>query len=379
MEVKIHSSIDEVEESRWNALTGANRLICTHRYLKAVEQSRINDCRYFYPVAYENGEIMAHACVYFISTELDAFAKGFLKKAIHGIRRLWPSFLVMRSLECGTPVALGHTFSFRPGVQQKETLLLLVRAIEQLAQSLDVRILLFRDFQEENRLFHNAFLNEGFRPIKNLPCARLAIRWKSFDDYVNSMRSPYRHKVLLRKQKCASGGIRFERAPDFEPFADDLAQLWMNAYQHASEYKREILRRDFFANINNLLGDRSSAILAKREDQIAGFALLLHDDSTLEWLFCGMDYRVDSGYCLYFNLIYQIIEFAIQRGFKEVNLGITTLIPKMDAGAHVEPLHMYMKHSNPALNRIVPRFFTAMTPSCKETGRAVFKELASQA
>ena len=159
-------------------IVAKNRLICRHEYLRAVETSRINDCSYFYPVVSDGDGIVAHTCVYYISTELDAFAEGWLKQAINSIRQYWGNFLLMHSIECGTPVALGNTFSFREGGDQLAWLRRLVHAIEQLARDLNVRILLFRDFREEERHLFNGRLAEGYRPLKNLPCARMAIRWQ---------------------------------------------------------------------------------------------------------------------------------------------------------------------------------------------------------
>ncbi len=122
MHAKVYNSITEVPEKAWDAIVENNRLICTHRYLEAVEKSEINDCRYFYPVLYENGEIIAHTCVYFISTELDTFAQGVTKKTTNTIRRCWKNFFILRSLECGTPVATGTTISFREGANRADVL-----------------------------------------------------------------------------------------------------------------------------------------------------------------------------------------------------------------------------------------------------------------
>ena len=133
MEVKVYSSIAEVDEAKWNVIVEKNRLICTHKYIEAVEKSNINDCRFFYPVVYDEGEIIAHATCYYISTELDAFAQGVVKNMVSLIRRRWKGFFILRTLECGTPVAAGNTISFRKDVDRVAILDLLCREIERLA------------------------------------------------------------------------------------------------------------------------------------------------------------------------------------------------------------------------------------------------------
>ena len=125
MEVKIYNSITEIEESKWDEIVGRNRIICTHRFLEAVEKSNINDCKYFYPVVYDNDKIIAHACAYSISMELDYLPEGIAKKIINLIRKIWKNFLIIKLVECGTPIALGNTISFAEDIDKKLALSLI--------------------------------------------------------------------------------------------------------------------------------------------------------------------------------------------------------------------------------------------------------------
>ncbi len=363
MNIKSFNSIRDINESAWNELAEKNRLICRHEYLKAIESSRINDCRFFYPVVYDGDKIMAHTCLYFISTELDSFAQGLLKKAICGVRVIWKNFLILKSVECGTPVALGNTISFRKGVDKVAALKLIVQETEQIAKKLGVKVLLFRDFYTEELDFYNNLRDMGYRQIYNLPCARMKIQWKNFEEYIQSMRSHYRYKMQKRLQEFEKNGGTIEFIQQFSTHARELSLLWQNAYNNATEYRREILPPVFFENMDKHLKDNSSILLARINGNPAGFALLIHDTETLNWLFCGLDYKYNKDYCVYFNLMYRIIELAINMKFEDVDLGITTLLPKMDIGGEVVRLFMYMKHTNPILNMIVPKVFALMTPS----------------
>ena len=155
MHTEIHTSIAQIDRDEWNSIVAPNRLICRHEYLEAIENSKINDCRYFYPVIRDDsGKLLAHTCLYFISTELDLFATGALKLGIQKIRKLWPSFLILRSLECGTPVALGNTISYSNG-ENAEMLGEIVRAAEKVAVDIGVKVLLFRDFYDGDLAFYD--------------------------------------------------------------------------------------------------------------------------------------------------------------------------------------------------------------------------------
>lgn len=372
MEVKIYKSIIEIEEKEWDEITN-NRLICTHKYLEAIEKSQINDCQFFYPVVYDGNKIVAHTCVYFITTELDTFAQGLLKKAIILFRNFYKNFLILRSLECGTPVALGTTISYREDIDKATALELICKEIEQLAKQLNIKVILFRDFYNDELVLYDHLLKFGYSRIHNLPGTKIEIKWKSFDEYLSAMRKRYRKEISLRRKKFSRDGITVEILKDFSNHGKDLERLWMKVYEQATEYKRERLPSAFFENINKYLRNKSSLLLVKKDGTPIAFSLLLFDRETLVPLFCGLDYTYNEEYCVYFNLFYKIIEIGIEEGMKDIDLGITTLEPKKEVGAEVVTQNMYMKHLNPLLNRIVPKLFDIMTPQDTTGPKRVFK------
>jgi predicted N-acyltransferase len=367
-------SIREIAPAKWNAIVGRNRLICRHEYLLAVESSGINDCRYFYPVVYDDSDnIMAHTCLYYISTELDSFTQGIAKRAIMAVRRIWKSFLILRSIECGTPVALGNTISFAGGVDKKQALAVIVRAAESVARMNGVNVILFRDFLDAELDFFDQLRERGFRRVPNLPAAGLSVRWPSFDAYLQSLRSPYRHIITKRSKAFRLAGCAFREVQAFDGLADCLANLWQNTYEHATEYRRERLHAAFFRQIKQCLGARASVLLVERAGVPVAFSLLLDDDDTLITLFCGLDYTCSRDAYIYFNLFYKSIEVAIRRRKTLIDFGITTLVPKVEVGGHVVPLTMYMKCTLPVLGLAIPSLFDIMTPDHNVPERQIFR------
>lgn len=373
MKAKICESIAEIGEKEWDAIVGRDRLICTHKYLEAVEKSQINDCCYYYPVIYDGDEIIAHASVYSISTEMDTFARGAVKKAINLIRRVWKGFFILRSLECGTPVALGNTISFKDGADKAAVLRLLAQQIENLAKKIKVKTVLFRDFYNEELSLFDSLKELGYTRINNLPDTIIKVGWKSFDEYLDMMRNHYKGKVKRNMRKFYKKEITVELLKNFSTYADELERLWRMTYGRAAEYKREILTSIFFKNINEYLGDRSAVVLVRKDNIPIGFFLLLFGDEVLTPLFCGLDYRYSEEYSIYFNLFYQTIDIGIKEGVKYINTGITALSIKKDLGAVIFPLSMYMKHISLFFNKVVPRIFSVMTPQYNDKPRNIFK------
>ena len=373
LDVKTFTSIKDLDSAEWNVVAGNDHLIRRYEYLCAIEESDINDCQYFYPVVSQGGKMVAHACVYFIRTELDVFAQGVVKRLVEKIRTVWKDFAMLKSIECGTPVALGTTVSLNGQEDRQLILTAITREIERLARSLNVGIVLFRDFFASELEFYDHLRSLGYTRIQNLPTSHAKIHWHSFGEYSRAMRSHYRYKMGKGRRNFKECGGFFEVVHDFSSHAPELARLWRSAYDHAKEYRREILLPRFFKRINTRLEKKSFVLLAKRKDEIIGFALCLCDGDTLIWLFCGLDYEQNRRTDTYFNILYKIMEMAIERGFKKVDLGITTPSPKMEIGGEVVPLYMYMKHLSPLLRHVIPLIFQWMTPCGMPAPRRVFK------
>ncbi|MDD5681049.1 MAG: GNAT family N-acetyltransferase [Candidatus Omnitrophica bacterium] len=370
--VKIHRSITEVNEYAWDAIVGKDRILCTHKFVEAVEKSGFGDGRCYYPVVYDGDEIIAHASVYFIRTELDLCFRGPAKKVINMVRRKWKNFFILQSLECGPPVSAGNTVSLKDGAKTAETLQLISHTIEELAKELGINFILFRDFYNEEMEFYDLLKERGYMTLHNLPKAEIKVRWKTFDEYLDSMHSNYRRKIVKRMDKCAKANVSMHVARNFSDEAPELKRLYDNVYNQAKEIKREQLPESFFRNISKYLGEKAVIIKAMKDNRLIGYMLLLFNGKTLISKFPGLDYDYNKEYCIYFNLFYKTIELAIETGMDCIDMGITTLDPKKDMGSSIIALNMYMRHSNPLLNKTIPVLFNMMTPQDTES-RNVFK------
>jgi hypothetical protein len=304
---------------------------------------------------------------------LDSFAQGFAKKIITGIRKFWKSFLILRSIECGTPVALGNTISFAEGIDKAAVFELIANEAETVARSLKVRVILFRDFYACELPFFDRLTEFGYQRVANLPGADFVVRSPTFQAYLESLRSQYRRVIRKRQNAFLAAGYELREVQDYASMVGDLARLWKNTYDHATEYRRERLEEVFFLEIKRCLADRASILLVEKAGCPVAFSILLEDDDTLITLFCGLDYSCSRDAYIYFNLFYKSIEVAIKRQKQKIDFGITTLVPKVEVGGEVIPLTMYMKCTIPVVGRLVPALFALMTPQPKIPSRQIFK------
>ncbi len=372
--IRTVTDIRSIPEALWDEVAVSDRLICSHRFLRAVQDAGINDCRFLYPVVYAEGRIVAHACMYTVTSELDMFGEGWLGAAIGAVARRLPFLTRFRSLECGTPVELGSTISVRPGTDPEAVLRLLADEAMRLAADHRVDGILFRDFRAEE-MPGVALLEEyGFRPVFNLPLASLPVRWATPEAYTAALRSTYRRAFRRRREVFARNGLTARVVTDFAPLAEELAALWRQVFDRAREYRREILPPAFFARMSEELGSASEVLLLEREGRILAFALLLQEHERLVWPYCGLDYAMNQEYELYFNLLYEIVFHGLSRGVREIDLGITTLDAKKRVGATVTPLYMYMRHQSLCMRRLGPWLFRLLTPGDDTPEHRVFSD-----
>ena len=372
--IKIYRSISEIDESRWDAIVGKDRILCSYKYIEIMEKAGINKDRCYYPVVYDGDQIVAHTSVYLMTAGLDLFAQGLLKKIIHFIRRGLKSFFILRYFECGPPAEVGSLVSLKDGADKVKIMRVLCDGIEGLGKKLGVKFFVFRDFYDEEKEFHDIFTRYGYTKTHNLPKAELKITWKSFNNYLNSMRSNYRCKIVKSMKKCADANVSIQVLREFSSYSHELKELYDNVSSRAKEIKREPFAEAFFQNINNYLKDKSILLLAVKDSKPIGFALLLVNDKTFLVTLIGLDYAQHQQSYTYFNLFYKTIELAIENGMDKIDMGITTLDPKRDMGSGILALNMYMKHSNPILNKIIPLLFDTITPPDTTAPRNVFKE-----
>jgi predicted N-acyltransferase len=374
MEIKVFKSIKEVEEKEWNSIVSIDRIICTYRYLRAIEESSINDCDFRYLVAYRNGKVVAHTCIYSMSFNLDIFTTGVIQKINNGVRHMYPRFLKMRLVECGTPTALGNTISYAEGVDRVEILNLFIEKMEKFAQEKGIGLLGLRDFTEEEVRFYDILRHSNFSRVNNLPNTTLKLTWDSFDDYIGSLRSNYRYKIKKNMKKSADEKIEIEVLDNFSEHAEVLCRLWVNVYERAKEYKREILTPNYFKSLSRYLENKALVITVKKDGEIVGFSLVLLDDLTLRYIYSGLTYEYNKDFSVYFNMLYEMLKFAIDTKKRKFEMGITTYIPKLDIGARIEPFYVYLRHRNSILNFIIPKAFDLFTPNNTYKPRNVFRQ-----
>lgn len=203
----------------------------------------------------------------------------------------------------------------------------------------------------------------GFAKGQTLPSHLLELRWKSFDEYLDSLRSHYRYrfKKAIAKRSTLSISKR-----DSSQFDESLYKLYLNVY-NKSQYKLERLSIGFFKSFP------SEIVRFEAEGKTIGFVQLAKHNNILVFLFGGMDYDEITKYDLYYNMLLKIIEIGIDEGCSAIEFGQTAEDTKQKLGGKKVPKDMFVSHSNSLLRWIISKNIGSLSYKSKEIGLKVFK------
>ena len=93
----------------------------------------------------------------------------------------------------------------------------------------------------------------------------------------------------------------------------------------------------------------------------------------MDTYFLGYDESIQREKMLYLNMLYDMIAYSINKGFKEIVFARTALEIKSSVGAKPIKMYGFMEHSNPIFNYCLPKIFRYLEPETIWQERNPFK------
>jgi len=359
MYAKIIQSIKDVNEEEWNRLVSPQDIQMSYSYIKSVENSEISDYQHRYILIYDDGSRLIASLPVFITNKfcLDTPLTGKCKMLCKKVRDVLPMFLSKRVLFCGCCISEYNKINIMEKTKKNMVLKLMLEEIDKMAEREKVKFVLAKDFIDDGNCFKEESRKKGYFDFCSLPGTYIDIECDSFETYIQGLKIKQRQNIRNKINKCRkAGGLEFEIVEDFGKISDKLHELYMQTFNNA-EVQFDRIGRDFFENINNFMGESSKVILAKREGNIIGFALLVCSRDSCVNVRIGLDYKYAHLYHVYFMLHYKNIEYAIESGAKRLYLSQTTYIPKLEMGAKIAGLTGFVRHRSSFVNVIYKFLF----------------------
>ncbi len=205
----------------------------------------------------------------------------------------------------------------------------------------------------------------GFAAGRTCSRIRLGLKWRNLPDYMAALRSPYRrryHRILAK-----GAGLRYRLLGDNRNFDETLYSFYL-AVRRKSRIGIEELGIDFFRT------PLSKILVCEQAGRPVGFIQMIENGNELVFALAGLDYSRNEAHAVYFNLLLKMLEYALARGFRVLELGQTAEDAKLRLGGKFSELHVLIRHSNPLVNRLLPRFLPVISYRQPALSRRVFKE-----
>ena len=304
------------------------------------------------------------------SIDLFQDPNSLLSQFTSTIRKLWPNFLNLSTIECGPSMVSGSFMLFNKGIEPhlKNTYV----TLEVIRKSLDIMtkekadLVVFRDFQEDSPIFASF----GFRKIPLLDEAILEVKWDTFDHYLASIKSHYRS--MIKKDIKKLGDLRVEHTTSFSEHAKDMFALWTQTQSRSSEYQsNENISHGYFYRLSTMT--KSSANLVFKGEKLVGFNVLVRGGNSLYPLWVGIDYKLRNQYALLFNLYYQTIKVAISENMKIIHFGDTTYDLKLRIGCYLKPQFAYCYSRIPFFTHLLEKVSKYLVPEQVTKKRNIWK------
>jgi hypothetical protein len=342
-------------------------------FLRAYETAGIDGVTLRYLGVYDGARFLGGAAFSLASFGLELMAPKQVQDAMRRVRGVWPGFAILRSMTCGVWAGQGGNEAVLADPAQGDAVIdRLAERAEALAASAGSNVVVFKEFRTEETTVWDRLLRHGYVRLHSLPFAAMEIRWRSFGDYLQALRSGYRRQARANLAHRDLPGVTIALAERIEDTAEEFHPLYLQVMDH-TDFHIETLTPAFFRNLGRELGPKIRLVTVRRSGDLLGGALMAFDRDHATFLYAGFDYAHLREHDTYFNLLYAMVEAAILAGSKQLLFGQLSSDAKTRMGARMSEVFAYAKGRGFPLGPVVTHFGNELYPPHPMPVRHVFK------
>jgi predicted N-acyltransferase len=357
---RVLSRADLARSGAWpQAFEGKSK---DHRFYEIVADTLGSNFEHHYLSLEDSaGQVRGVQPVFFVKQNL---VEGIpaLRGAVEKIRRRFPRFLTMRLLMIGNAAGEGHLSACAAG---DETWV--ARALREVlpvfARQSKASLIVFKDFPATYREVLAELARTDFTRVPSMPMTELTLDYRDFEHYVTTLGASTRKDLRRKFRKIAEADpIEVEVVTDLTPFVDEVYPFYLQVHER-SPMKFERLTKEYLSELGRRMPDRARFFIWRQHGKAIAFSVALVHEGTIYDDYLGLDYRVALDLHLYFHTLRDILSWSLAEGLKRYRSSPLNYQPKLHLGCTLYPLDLYVRHCNPALNRIFRPFLKLLEPT----------------
>ena len=379
LQFKIYTAVSGLPED-WDNF-GENNIFLSREYLKVLETSAPKNMSCFF-IGIFDGDIL---CGKAISQFLDLSDVSSFGERDHCLKNIIRTFVFKRFsstvLLAGNNMLTGqNTCMFKDNIKQEDVMKSLYYALRQIRHILadkgfHTSLTIWKDFpkSQANRFGIAEFKN--FHRFTTQPNMVFDIRpeWHTAEDYVSGLNKKYRDQYKRARKKSDSLTKRKMSLHDMSKYNDKIYHLYLTVAKNAP-FNTFYLHENHFIELKESLKDKFLFYGYFLEDELIGFNTLIKNGKDIDTYFLGYDEKYQREKMLYLNMLYDMIEYSVNKKFRRIIFARTALEIKSSVGARPADLFGFIKHSNPIINLFMPRLFQYFEPKMAWQQRHPFKD-----
>jgi predicted N-acyltransferase len=261
-----------------------------------------------------------------------------------------------------------HAFAFLKDCETAMALETLSEATNELktlfkSKGKKVHIVTYKDFNpEEANLFKKVGFDD-FYEFNTQPNMVFAVRsnWNTEQDYIDALTKKYRDQYKRARKKSTGIEKRKMHLDDIIAHEATIYDLYFHVAKNAP-FNTFFLAKNHFSTFKRIFDHDFLFYGYFLNDKMIGFNTMIKNGKSLDTYFLGYDDSIQREKMLYLNMLYDMISYAIKKGYEEVIFSRTALEIKSSVGAKPIKTVGLIKHESGILNRYMSTIFPYLEP-----------------
>lgn len=372
--VSEYASLADVDRTVWNSLIPPGSCSARWEYLYAAEQhsgTAFESFRYY--LFREHETIAGVAVAYCMTIPFANFLPLSWQRVVKRLGRLQQFRVVL----CGTIASDGLPGVFLASERSGTAILeLLDSRLKGFARESRALGVVYKEFSDSHEAVMKGLEAKGYVRTASFPSYSLPVRWEDLDAYGAALNRKYRQALTKTRGKMNSPSLHCVLISDPSQVPRELYGLYRHVHDKA-QYKLETVEPGFFPELLRRYEDKSALLLFVLDGKPVGFIVLIEDESCLQGVYLGYDPEHNERFDLYFNLVYQSLDFAMRRKKKTFILGQTADAFKLRVGCTPEGRWFLFSLNNPIVHAVFKKLAPILFSSDEYPVRNVFKASSS--
>ncbi|MFV5696622.1 8-amino-7-oxononanoate synthase [Flavobacterium sp. LB3P122] len=375
---KIYNSTAQLPKN-WNDLA-ISTIFLSKNYLELLEKSPPENMICHFIGIFKDETLVGIAVSQFLDlNKLDSF--GERDKCVKtAIRNFAFRNFCSHVLLIGNNMLTGqNSFAFSNTIDEKkalQTLNLATTALKKIFESKGkkIHITSFKDFNEDEIKNFNISEYKNNYQFSTQPNMVFSINenWKSEQDYIDSLSKKYRDQYKRARKKAEMVEKRKMHLEEIIANEQTIYDLYIHVAKNAP-FNTFFLPKNHFRTFKEIFKDKFLFYGYFIDGKLIGFNTLIKNGAVMDTYFLGYDEGIQREKMLYLNMLYDMIAYSINKGFKEIIFARTALEIKSSVGAKPVKMYGFIEHSNLILNSYMPRIFKYLEPETIWQERNPFK------